>query len=383
MNFFINHYNQHFPIVDPKATGLFIGSCVLLAVCISMTRRTGVSRFWDVQQTNILRGIAILCIILKHVDDFLIQGDKCFPLYLATYGVALFFFLSGYGLMRSWEQKRGGLTRFAGARIRRVFIPYLIVTVLVLILDYALLSKVYPLQDVLLALLGVTISQAGLFLNGPAWFITMLLFFYGIFIASILLRNPRAQLLFIVSCPVIVFYAGVQSGILGKTVDGFILMSCSHYLLMFPLGCCAARYYDVLSRLAGYAASTRSKTAAVMCVLAALFVLTRLLQLWSHVHPNGIYFLAAFNLHCITAIACASFAVHVLASWGLTSGFLALVGGLSYEMFLLHWPFMVKYDFILFRMPLKFSFVFYFGILLLLAYFLRKISFGIPRRRSS
>ncbi len=383
MEIFINHYNQPFPIPEPAATGLIICALLVFAILISVRRSRQTSALLNVSQTDMLRGLAILCIIVKHIDDFLIQGPKCFPLYLATYGGSLFFFLSGYGLMRSFSLKKNDVLHFAVTRIRRVFIPYWITAAVVLCLDYVLLAKGYAFRNVVLTVLGINIDQTSLFINGPAWFITMLLFLYCVFIVSTLFRNTFLQLLFIFFSPALFFFFGIQSGILNRIVDGFILMSFSHYMFMFPIGCLIACFYDTCKNFADYLTATRLRSLAVCVLLGALFIVTRGLQLKYHTHPNPFFFLAAFNLHCIIQIALAVFVVNLLASYNLTSGFLALVGSLSYELFLLHWPFMVKYDFVLFRMPLKFSFIIYFALLLLLAYVLRRVSASLARMRFS
>lgn len=56
------------------------------------------------------------------------------------------------------------------------------------------------------------------------------------------------------------------------------------------------------------------------------------------------------------------------------SRFLVFLGKYSYEIFLLHLPFMVKYDFVLFRQPFMVSCLMYFCVIVLLAMGLQRIS---------
>lgn len=64
----------------------------------------------------------------------------------------------------------------------------------------------------------------------------------------------------------------------------------------------------------------------------------------------------------------------------LQSTFLMFIGSYSLEIYLLHIPFMVKYDFILFRKPLYISFFVYFSFLLFFSYLLAQASIIINER---
>ena len=72
--------------------------------------------------TTTIRGLAILLIIIGHVgvSGF---GYRIFNPF-GGIGVAIFLFLSGYGLTESY--KKSGLERFWGKKIMRIGIPYLI-----------------------------------------------------------------------------------------------------------------------------------------------------------------------------------------------------------------------------------------------------------------
>lgn len=69
--------------------------------------------------TDSLRGIAILLVITSHIAGA-IGTNLCTP--LGGIGVALFLFLSGYGLNESY--KAHGLKLFWIKRITKVLLPY-------------------------------------------------------------------------------------------------------------------------------------------------------------------------------------------------------------------------------------------------------------------
>lgn len=59
---------------------------------------------------------------------------------------------------------------------------------------------------------------------------------------------------------------------------------------------------------------------------------------------------------------------------------LMTLGEYSFEIYLLHFPFMEHYDFILFRKPLVIMFFTYFAVIFLMSYLLRKVSKTINKR---
>ena len=87
--------------------------------------------FLDKKVTNILRGIAILLVILAHVGTSF--GNRYFTP-LGGIGVAIFLFLSGYGLSESY--KKNGLDGFFKKRFLRVLLPYFL-----LIIIYHIVSR--------------------------------------------------------------------------------------------------------------------------------------------------------------------------------------------------------------------------------------------------
>lgn len=83
----------------------------------------------DKEQTLMFKGIAILMVVVGHIGSY----SGLLPhIPLGTCGVYIFLFLSGYGLLRSAEDK--GLHGYWAKRIRNVYLPYLAVLLFVLLL---------------------------------------------------------------------------------------------------------------------------------------------------------------------------------------------------------------------------------------------------------
>ena len=88
------------------------------------------------QTSNLLKVLCCLIIALHHYSQQLhiIQPDcnpilRLFASQGGYIGVAFFFFLSGYGLIKSELKKHLSLIGFVTKRIRKVYIPTLIVTI--------------------------------------------------------------------------------------------------------------------------------------------------------------------------------------------------------------------------------------------------------------
>lgn len=81
--------------------------------------------FLNKKYTNILKGIAILCVLVNHIGQRFNIGIVE-P--LGTFGVCLFLILSAYGLNMSVSNK--GLNGYIKKRFKRVVIPYWIIVII-------------------------------------------------------------------------------------------------------------------------------------------------------------------------------------------------------------------------------------------------------------
>lgn len=121
--------------------------------------------FMSIDITNILRGVAILLVILMHASCG--AGQRMFTP-LGGIGVALFLILSGYGLTISY--KRNGINHFWKKKVSRIFIPYALLLFAVIIIksDYERLFSI----DFLLDLMCLKTSY---------WYIAFLVYNYILF----------------------------------------------------------------------------------------------------------------------------------------------------------------------------------------------------------
>ena len=128
--------------------------------------------------TLILKGIAILFVLLDHLEYYLLSGGG---------GVALFLLLSGYGINQSCENK--GMDFFWRKRIINVWLPY----VLIGIFD-VVVFRVEGVRSVLCTLIGLDFD---LIADKTMWYISFILSWYILYyimaMCSKLARNPKVR----------------------------------------------------------------------------------------------------------------------------------------------------------------------------------------------
>ena len=112
--------------------------------------------------TNILRGIAIMLVMLQHIGGGM-GTNLLTP--LGGTGVAIFLFLSGYGLNEAFKKK--GVKDFWKNRIIKVFIPYFILITII-----SFFKNDFSIKGYLLDIFGIKTSY---------WYIGFLLKQYIIF----------------------------------------------------------------------------------------------------------------------------------------------------------------------------------------------------------
>ena len=88
-------------------------------------------RLMSMDYTQVLRGVAILMVMLQHLSGFVL-GSRIFTPFGGA-GVAVFLIISGYGLSISTNKK--GLKGFWTKKLVRVFLPWLFVWLTMVLLN--------------------------------------------------------------------------------------------------------------------------------------------------------------------------------------------------------------------------------------------------------
>ena len=122
------------------------------------------------------RGLFAFVVILHHLASSVDAGVLFSHFkYVGVYAVAFFFFLSGYGLQKSYiiksEIYRKG---FLLKRIPVVLIPYVFIIAMYWLMNL-LLDRYYSIQDIFHSFI------VGMPIAANSWFIVDILFFYVVF----------------------------------------------------------------------------------------------------------------------------------------------------------------------------------------------------------
>lgn len=142
---------------------------------------------------------------LARIHNFL-QGTGNEPLesinlffsYFGHYGVQIFFFFSGYGLMRAYGSKNIHYKTFIGNRLNKLYPAYIIAIVFFTVYNVLVFGKALNLvffRDVLLQLTFLNNFVPGFIfrLNGPWWFYSVIVQLYLLFplLVNINKKFPR------------------------------------------------------------------------------------------------------------------------------------------------------------------------------------------------
>ena len=392
MEFFATHIANRIPLADPKATVFFIYGVILTALLLSISRSSRKQDFLDFSQTEQLKGIAILLIMIGHLNSNVLVTNACIPLWINNCGVYLFLFLSGYGLMRSQQLKSPTLAQFIKRRINRVFMPYWITTLLFLLLDYFLLSETYPLKLITLTALGINFHLKLQLLDYARWFITLILFFYFLFYVATRFKKLAIQLLVLTVVPITVCYLNYFFEIIAPYDPriGFTHIPPARggwnpwhlFILPFPAGFLAGVYVEKLRKI--FPTAERFQWNGVylaLCFFSVFFFTAKTTV------DHSVYGILSSSLIInISRLCLTLFAICMLVcltSFNIRYRMLSLLGSVSYELYLLHNAFMVKYDFILYRMPVRYSFPIFLAAICVAAYGLRRAVVSLQVRRKT
>ena len=315
--------------------------------------------------TTQLRGIAIIFLIFGHLSVKCIEGVMPWEL-AAKWAVVIFLFLSGVGLVKAYGLENPG-KRFLHNRIRRLLFPVWLTLGLFYCLDYLFLDKTYSPIKVILSFLGLIKPGPP---NGPAWFVTYIIFLYTVYyLASVLKISVYKKFCVILFSSYFVTYCIAYVPFLEKYFPFW-----KSYAVVFPvailMGLYRSRLYSLLAKLFRY-----SSILFVGCMLglALLYFINADGAFLSEIRAIPIslkVFLETIPpIFMIAAIAMFAYLLDVVK---MKSGILIFLGKYSFEIYLVHLPFMENYDFFMFRQPLFLYFYVYVGFVLLLSYLLNK-----------
>ena len=301
--------------------------------------------YFTLSTAHALRALALVFLLAGHFYLFCVGGTGLIG-QGGEWAVMTFLIVSGMGLTKSYDFSRCG-RKFIQRRLSRVIVPLWLILPVFYLLDLSLLDKTYPWHEIALSFAGIIKKSPP---NATLWFIPFILYLYGVFF---LISNTPASML--AKCVLLVLTSfGTTVLITRVPVLSDYFGGWTTYTFAFPLSVClmaGRRVFinrlQLLSRRFGWV------LALLWVAMAGLFVAM----------PVG---------RTIFFVAFIAISIFYLDQIRLVPRFVRFVGEHSYEIYLIHFPLLTSYGWVIGREPLAFFFTLYCVCVLLLAVALKK-----------
>lgn len=366
-------------INDPVgSTYIFI--VLLLAAILIWARRRQDNDFFPVSATQELKGLAMLVIVFSHIGLFLISGQNfLYPLsIMAGVGVNLFLFLSGYGLAASSIKNKLSISQFYGRRLIKLFLPFWLSLLAFFFLDYFVLGLSYGPAYLARSFLGY-FPRADLFndVNSPLWYFTLILFYYLVFPLAFLFKNHRLSALALYLAAYLIVW--LNPAWLNQVMHLYEI-----HILAFPLGVLLASLQfepnQFLKFLAAGAKNLFQGQAAWLKIFKpigywALSIAFLAVAVYTAYYSN----IGGELKEELTSLATVFALVGLFLIKKINFGFFYIFGLYSYEIYLLHWPLLYRYDVFYRLLPAWLATALYLILFIALGWILKKISDNIMK----
>lgn len=351
----------------------FILEILLVLALVISARRLRDPSFFSLDTTTELRGLAILMVVFAHIGYFLVE-DHRFLVPLSNYGgvgVDLFFILSGYGLVATALQQPLSIGKFYIKRLARVYVPVLITLGLFLLLDFVLLRQTYPAKVIAQSLFGF-FPQADLYtdINSPLWYITPLLAYYFLFPLIFWRRRPLLSAAAMAGIGLVAVYNIAQSTVFSEVVVSLYKL----HFLAFPLGVALGALVNqpplfLVKPVERIGVGFKKYHLANILRLGVL-ALAGYIVVYTHYHSGfGEGWKIQSTISLCISMALLTFFLFKKINYRV----LSLFGLFSFEIYLLHWPLLYRYDFLYGNMPASLATIIYLALFLGVGYLYHKL----------
>lgn len=343
-------------ISDPIQNTLIFSALLAFGILFSARLRKGFE-ILSLDTTNNLKGLAILAVVLSHIGYFL-SKDTRFLVPLSNFagvGVDMFLFLSGYGLCVSSLKRADAPLDFYKRRLLKTFIPLWLILALFYLMDFFILHKTYPTLTIFQNFFGI-FRSADIFgdLNSALWFITLIVFYYLLFPFIFIKKLPWLSAVGFLLAGLIVTRVGIP-------IRADLLKLYQLHTYAFPLGIFVAYIFKLAE--GKFAVRWYFKLVPLIGLIATfIFGVTHSLVGSS---------IALEQLSCVALMLAV---VGIFCLVPLDFGLLKLLGIFSFEIYLLHWPLLLRYDIFYKLMPAGLATAVYLLFFVGLAFLLQRIS---------
>lgn len=320
---------------------------VLIAVVLFTFKRSKHTDLFPVSVTQELKGLGILTVVFAHFAYMLVtNADFLFPLsIIAGVGVDLFLFMSGYGLTVGMLKKPLPILEFYKRRVIKIFIPFWVAIILIFAANAIFLDIHYSVPYMIQSLLGWFPTAEGFDdVNSPFWYITWMMMFYVLFPLVFSTKKPwLSAIILAVIATLIGVYNPLEMG------DNWL-----HRLhtVAFSLGIVFAwllfETKDKENKLVVYLKEFRNKAKFTPYIVIAL-MLGVVVYMSLHTTANHWPTLTAilgkgYFVDQLTSIIIMFAFIVIFSLKKFDNKFLSIYGLYSFEVYLIHWPLIGRYD---------------------------------------
>ncbi|MCX6784157.1 MAG: acyltransferase [candidate division WWE3 bacterium] len=353
---------------NPETQTIIFGGLFILLILALGFKKSADSLNLSLNKVSELKGLAILMVIFSHVGYFLVPDNR-FLVPLSGFGgvaVNLFLVLSGLGLTISQLKNPLSPIEFYKKRLLKIYIPAWFALGIIIIAERLFLNLSYSTNEIVSSFSGF-FPKANLYANldSPFWYFTFLLIFYLIFpwVMKIKVKvlAPFITLLIIFLLLIINWPSSFE--VLGLYKIHFIA---------FPLGMLLATLAQ--TSLKNWTAKIFSSIYLKVLLAIASASIFVYFAVHSNVGNPATYLEQFSSLGTVIGILGLFFVINF------ESRFLKIFGEYSYETFLLHWPIMLRFDFLYKTLPTGLATFIYIPFLLgVSSLFRRLVDFIVPK----
>lgn len=375
-------------IINPIGETWIFATIFLMALIVSI-RRKNPKHLFPVSLTQELKGFAVLAIIFAHIGYFLASDHRfLFPLSIIS-GVAvdMFLFSSGYGITTSvYIKKSISILGFYRKRLPRLILPFWIILLLLFLGSIFILKEFYSWQYIWHSFVGF-FPSADIYkdLDSPLWYFTLIFAYYLIFPLVFSKKSPWIAMVVLYGVGYAVTRAW-RPEILSAVMDLYYV-----HIFAFPSGVFMGWllekrhviYRDFLSVINKrldkmHFAQVRRSIKTIKKMRFFIIELTHVKRT-AHYFSMAILGLVALYtayysgvgdmdrawiISAVTMSAIIALFIIKRVEFRLFS----LFGMYSYEIYLLHWPIMYRYDIFYRYLPAGLATALYLALFLFLAW---------------
>jgi peptidoglycan/LPS O-acetylase OafA/YrhL len=350
---------------------------ILIAVVLFTFRRAKHTDLFPISVTQELKGLGILTVVFAHFAYMLVtNADFLFPLsIIAGVGVDLFLFMSGYGLTVGMLKKPLPVLEFYKRRVIKIFIPFWVAIIIIFAADAIFLDKNYGVSYMIQSLLGwFPTANGSEDVNSPFWYITWMMMFYALFPLVFSTKRPwLSAIILAVIATLIGVYNPLEMG------DNWL-----HRLhtVAFSLGIVFAwllfETKEKENKLVKALKHFRNE-AKFMPYVAIVLMLAVVVYMSLHTTANHWPTLTAilgkgFFVDQLTSIIIMFAFIVIFSLKKFDNKFLSIYGLYSFEVYLIHWPLIGRYDIFFDILPAWAAVVAWMVSFILVSWLLQKIT---------